>query len=64
MSSSAIDPVQYPAMVLGHCPRCGMPILMDSGPYWSVLPPAPRRTCGCFASDVITTDHTIPRGTV
>ena len=56
--STGITAPQYPGGVVGHCTRCGMPIMLDPGPYWSVLPPPPRRTCGCFAEDVVSTDTT------
>jgi hypothetical protein len=44
--------------VVGACVRCGNPIYAFTGPWWSVLPPPPIRTCGCFWDDVVATDST------
>lgn len=33
--------------IVGNCPRCGAPIYAES-PWYSVLPPPSRHSCGCF----------------
>jgi hypothetical protein len=40
---------------MSACTRCGAPYVLPSGPYWSVIPPTPQATCGCFAATVTTT---------
>lgn len=48
------------------CPQCGAPIYVES-PYWSIMPPAPRRTCACVGGStqaVQTYTTTTTSGTV
>ena len=50
----------YPDNVLGHCPRCGAPILAHEGAWHGVTPPPIQRTCACFpeADLIMTTTKT------
>ena len=44
--------------IISNCPRCGAPIYVES-PYWSIMPPAPIRSCACFpAPNYIITNTT------
>ena len=46
---------------MSACTRCGAPYVLPSGPYWSVIPPTPQATCGCFVRTV-TTSTTVTVG--
>jgi len=45
---------------VGTCPKCGAPMYVPM--VWhGVLPPTPRRSCGCFPPQTIITSGTSTR---
>jgi hypothetical protein len=46
--SRGMDGNMHGLGIVGHCPRCGSPIMQYTGSWGGIMPPPVSKTCTCY----------------